>query len=338
MPTRALVLATAFACLLAGPPAHAQHDGAGCNGADLRDRLTPAETAALAAATATTPFAEGRIWQARRDGTTLTLIGTLHLPDPRHQPLIETISPLIAAADLMLLEMTPQEVSAMQAALAADPSMMYLTEGPTLPELLDAATWAAVAEAARARSIPPFLASRFQPWFLMLNLSMPPCAMPDIMSGAPGLDQLLMREAEAAGVPMAALDPWDTIFTLFAQSDIDSQIALLHLSLLDPDLQSELFVAMRDGYFAGHIAEIWELSRLSLSFLPDLSPADGAAYFALTEEVLITARNAAWIDVVDTAATAHDTIVLAAGAAHLPGHSGLLALLQSDGWTITRLD
>jgi len=330
---RALVLATALAALLAAAPAHAL-----CSGATLLDRLTPAQTAALATATAATPFAEGRLWQARRGDTTLTLIGTLHLADPRHQPLIETVSPLIAAADLVLLEMTPQEEAAMQAALATDPSLMFRTDGPTLPERLDEATWAAVAEAARARNIPPFIASRFQPWFLMLTFSVPPCAMPDMMSGGPGLDQLLMREAEAAGVPMAALEPWDTIFELFAQSDIDSPIALLHLTLLDPDLQSEMLVAMRDSYFAGRIAETWELSRLSLNFLPDLSAAEGAALFALTEEALLTTRNAAWIRVIDTAAAAHDSIVLAAGAAHLPGQQGLLTLLQSDGWSITRLD
>lgn len=330
---RTVIAATALTLSLAGSATHAL-----CNGPSLLDRLPPDARAQLDRAIAATPFGEGRLWQAERAGTTMVLVGTMHLADPRHAPLIEAATAHIAAADLVLLEMTPQEEAAMQTAITSDPDLMFLTEGPTLPELLDDATWAAVAEAARARDIPPFLASRFQPWFLMLTLSMPPCAMPDMIAGNPGLDQQLMRIAEGAGVPMQPLEAWDTIFALFAEGDIDSQIALLRLSLLDPDLQTEMFVAMLDGYFAGRIAEIWELTRLSMSFLPDLTDAEGAALFALTEEALLTRRNAAWMSVIASAAAAHDRIVLAAGAAHLPGEAGLLALLQAEGWAVTRLD
>ncbi len=38
-----------------------------------------------------------------------------------------------------------------------------------------------------------------QPWFLMVTLGMPPCAMDQIMAQEPGLDFLLMDLANSLG-------------------------------------------------------------------------------------------------------------------------------------------
>ncbi|MDD8022590.1 MAG: TraB/GumN family protein, partial [Paracoccaceae bacterium] len=56
----------------------------------------------------------------------------------------------------------------------------------------------------------------------------------------------------------------------------------------------------------------------------------------LSEELLIATRNRAWLPVIEDA-LADGPAVLAAGALHLSGEAGLLALLRADGFTITRL-
>jgi uncharacterized protein YbaP (TraB family) len=56
------------------------------------------------------------------------------------------------------------------------------------------------------------------------------------------------------------------------------------------------------------------------------------------EQMLLIDRNTAWIPVIDAAVTGHQNAVVAVGAAHLPGESGILNLLEQDGWTISRLD
>ncbi|MCC5974052.1 MAG: TraB/GumN family protein [Rubellimicrobium sp.] len=305
-----------------------------CSGPSLIDRLTPAELKALDARTAEIPFSDGLLWTAERDGKTVTLIGTMHIFDPRLAPIRDRVGPMIAAADLLLLEMTPAEEREMQAAMANDPSLMFLTDGPTLPELLDDETWAAVADAARARNIPPFMAAKFQPWFLMLTLSMPACAMDHMMMGEQGLDHMLMTDAAAAGVAMQALEDWDTLFRIFDEGTIEEQLDYLALSLMSPELSEEMFVAMLDGYFAGEVARIWELSRFAMRFMPGLDPDEADALFDMTDEALLARRNHAWIPVIEAAAARHDDIVVAAGAAHLPGEDGVLYLLAEQGWTI----
>jgi uncharacterized protein len=308
-----------------------------CGGPSLLDRLGPEDRAELDRVVAGMPFSEGLIWEAERDGRVITLAGTMHIYDPRIEGVEDRLLPMLEGQDLLLLEMTPAEQAQMQDALAADPSLMLLSDGQTLPALLDAATWAALSEAAGDRNIPPVMAARLRPWFLMLSLSMPVCAMGYLADGPQGLDLTLMEAAGKAGVPMQALEPWDTVFNVLEQGTMEEQLDFLRMGILDAETQQQMFVAMLDGYFAGNVAEVWELSRLSTRFIPGISPADAEALFAATEDVLLTGRNEDWIPVIEAAAAEHVRIMVAAGAAHMTGTGGILALLQDRGWTVTRV-
>ena len=325
-------LLTAVLCTLA-LPLHAL-----CSGADVRSRLDAADLARLDATVADTPFGTGIAWTARKAGRQITVIGTMHVFDPRIPPLAYALQPTIAAADLLLVEAGPEEEETMTRAMATDPSLMFLTDGPTLPDRLDEETWQALADAARARGVPVILAAKMQPWYLAMTLSMPPCAMPDVMAGKRGLDASLIEDATFAGVPVQALEPWDTLFTVMAADPVEDQIEQLRLSITEDALQAEMFGTMLDSYFAGQTAEIWELSRIMSENMPSITPAKGAALFQSIEDGLLTTRNAAWIPVIDTASDSHPNLVVAVGAAHLPGKNGVLNLLAQDGWTLAPLN
>ena len=92
---------------------------------------------------------------------------------------------------------------------------------------------------------------------------------------------------------------------------------------------------MLDSYFAGRVQEMWELSRITLRFMPDIDPAQAEASFAQVEEQILVARNHAWIPVIEAAAADNNRMVVAVGAAHLPGVNGVLQLMENAGWTIT---
>jgi uncharacterized protein len=305
-----------------------------CDGPSLLDRLSGAERAALDERVAATPFSEGLLWTARRDDKTLTIAGTIHIYDERLEAIAAQLEDAITGADLLMLEMTPSQEEEMQQLLLAEPDRVFITEGPTLPELLDEDTWAAVVDALRARNIPPFLAAKFQPWYLMISLAMPGCAMPEMVSGRRGLDHMVMDRAIAADVPLQALEPWDTLFTILDAGHIEEQIALLRMSLMAPELQEEMFVALVDGYFEERIGEVWELSRISADFVPGLDRAEADRALELSQDLLLVQRNRDWIPVIEDAAERHDRIVVAAGAAHLPGEDGILSLLRARGWSI----
>lgn len=315
-------------------PALAQ---AACSGPSLVDRLTAEQRADLERATARMSYGEGLFWTARKADRQITLAGTMHLFDDRHALLLDRMAAPLAEAGLLLTEMAPGDETAMQRAMARDPSLVFITDGPTLPERLSEDDWQELAEAARDRQMPGVMAAKSQPWFLSMTLSIPPCAMGDLIAGKTGLDHMIMDRAEAEGVPIASLEDWRTIPSHFQAIPMEDQIDMLRMALMAPDLQEEAFVAMLDSYFAGRVAEIWELSRLSIELLDPAERAAARAGFEMTEDLLLDARNAAWLPVILDAAERHDRVVVAAGAAHLPGETGILALLEAEGWQISPL-
>ncbi|MBE0413644.1 TraB/GumN family protein [Yoonia sp.] len=318
---------------LVGFPAAAE-----CTDTSYVDRLSPGQTSALAAAVADMPYAQGLIWRARKGDQIITLAGTMHVYDPRLEPIRDQLRPDVTTADLILLEATPAEERQLQDLMTTQPDVLFITDGPTLPELLDEPTWQLIADAVRDRNIPAFLAAKMQPWYLSMVLSIPACLSNDMMAGNLGLDAMIIEDAMAADVPMQALEPYTTLFDIFQNDPIDEQIAMLRVALGAPDLQDEIFVATLDSYFARDVGRLWELSRIAIADVPGLTQAEATRLFAESEKALLIDRNLAWIPVIDAALAQHDNIVVAVGAAHLVGAYGLPQLLENDGWALTRLD
>lgn len=318
---------------LVGLPAAAE-----CTGISYLDQLDATQTAALDAAVADIPYAQGLIWQARKDDREITLAGTMHIYDRRLEPIRDALYPAVTGADLILLEATPAEERALQELMTTQPDVLFITDGPTLPELLDEDTWQLIADAVRARNVPAFMAAKMQPWYLSMVLSIPACVSDDLMAGNRGLDAMIIEDAIAADVPMQALEPYTTLFEIFQNEPIEDQIAMLRVGLGVPDQQEQIFVATLDRYFARDVGRLWELSRITMADVPGVTLQEATELFAETEQALLIDRNLAWMPVINAATAQHDSIVVAAGAAHLVGEYGLLQLLENDGWTLTRLD
>ncbi|NUB44410.1 TraB/GumN family protein [Fertoebacter nigrum] len=327
-------LSALAALLFLALPAHAE-----CKGANLIAALPPAERAELDAAVAAQPHASGNFWQATRRTAAgeerIWLIGTYHMDDPRHAATMAAVGPMLARARTLLVEAGPEEQAALKAALAKDPALMFVYDGPTLPERMAAAEWQAVTDAMRTRGVPPFLAAKFQPWYLSMLLGMPACAM-DKMKAANGLDAQLIAQAAVQGLPVRALEPYDTVFSLFGSLTADQQLGMIRSALAMESQGADYAVTLADAYFAGESRQIWEFLRLASHKLPGATPAKAEAEFAMMEEAMMMARNRAWIPVIEAAAK--DGPVLAAfGALHLPGKEGVLALLERQGYVVEAL-
>ncbi|KAA9010383.1 TraB/GumN family protein [Histidinibacterium aquaticum] len=314
--------------LLAGPAA------AVCDGPSFADEMTEAERQAAAAEAEAMPYSEGLFWEATRGDRRITLVGTMHAWDPRLTPMLDSVRPAIEEADLLMVEVTPEEEARMQEALAEDPSRILVTEGPTLPERLSEETWHSLVEAARARQVPGFMAARMKPWYLTLTLATPPCAMTDLMAGREGLDRMILDAAEEAGLPAESLEPWETVLDVFSSAPEDEQMEMLRLAAGPPDLQTRGFVAMLESYFAEETGRAWADSRFAAYRTPGLSRERADEIFELTAEDLLHTRNRAWIARLEETEAEH--ILLAAGALHLPGKQGLLNLLAESGWLVER--
>ncbi len=307
-----------------------------CSGPDYLSSLEPDTVAAITARADAVPFGQGLIWQATRGDAKITLLGTMHLYDDRHQDLMIRVTPFLQESDLILLEMTPEVEAQAQSGMLSNPEMLFLPlDSPTLPELLPAEDWDMLASEISKRGIPSILAAKSQPWYIAMSLAIPTCAMADIASGKRGLDHMIMDWATTHSVDMQALEPWDTLFTIMSADSFEDQLTNLQLTLQTISDQPPLMMSLLNEYFEEKPALIWEISRYSVENTPGISPADAAMLMQDMQTDLLDTRNANWIPVITAASAQNDTMVVAVGAAHLPGETGVLRLLEQQGWTIT---
>lgn len=309
--------------------------GAECVGRNLIAAMPEADRSALLARAHDVPHAQGNLWRAHKGELEITLVGTYHMDDSRHTETLARLDPALDAARSVLVEAGPNEMAALKSRLGSEPGLMVITEGPTLPEQLSPEVWDKLSTAMRLRGMPPFMAAKLQPWYLSMMLSIPPCAL-DSMGEDRGLDAQVITEAQARGLPVQALEPYDTIFDIFGDMAQEDQLSMITAALALEDLSEDMSVTLADSYFAEESRLIWEFSRTQALTLADYTPERVAHEFAVMEEALMVRRNRAWIPVL-TAAAKTGPVVAAFGALHLPGADGVLTLLETEGYTLERL-
>lgn len=303
-----------------------------CSRVDLIGDLDSAGEAELADLVAPHPFPTGNVWRAEMGNSTIHVIGTFHLSDPRFVPMMVEIEPILAAADMIYLESSAEDLAALEQKMLSDPTMLIITSGPTLVDMLSDENWARFEDAMTARGIPGFMAAKMQPWYASMMLAIPPCAMSAAISQN-GLDQRIIEFAEGAGIPTAGLEDPEATLNLFAEEDMASQIEMLRATLVMNEQADAMFTTMLEAYFDGRHREIWEFNRMIALAAPEAEVEDYAGLFQEMEDTLLTTRNTNWMEVL-LPATVSGNYVVAVGAGHLSGHTGVLNLLAEAGYVI----
>ncbi|MCZ0963306.1 TraB/GumN family protein [Paracoccus benzoatiresistens] len=314
-----------------------------CVGTNLFEIMTPDQRAQIDAAVSGVPYHRGLLWRASKGDQSMTLVGTYHFGDPRHDAMLARLEPMIADAATVLVEAGPEEERKLTEALAADPALMVDATGPTLPERLDDKDWRRLSDAMAKRGTPAVVTSKLRPWYVAMMLGISPCMMEQMAeSGPQGLDHRLVDRAEALDVPVRALEPWDTVFTLFRDLTPQQEIEMVRAALPTASYADDYAVTLTDAYFAGDIWAIWEFGRFDAYRNSGLTREQIDAQMDLAQRQLMDGRNRAWIgpltQAAGDAARQGKGIVAGFGALHLPGEGGVLRLLEKDGWTIERLD
>ena len=145
-----------------------------CGTVDLIAELDADDRARLDALVAPHAYSNGNLWRADKDGKTVIVAGTLHIPDQRLTPMIDDIRPFVEKADILILEATSEDEAALAGLASTNPDFFFITKGPTLIDLLGPEDWARTEEMLSALGVPGFLGAKFQPWYMNLTLAIPP--------------------------------------------------------------------------------------------------------------------------------------------------------------------
>lgn len=316
----------------------------GCTGANLIEALPAKDRARIQQAADTVPYHQGLLWQASKGDQRITLAGTYHFGDPRHQRMLDRLAAPLADAAAVYVEAGPEEEARLTRALTEDPSLMVATEGPTLPERLEPKEWQTLSQAMAERGTPAMVTAKLRPWYVAVMLGVSPCMLRDAVEAGDtaGLDHLLIAEAEAQDLPVRALEPWDTVFTLFTDLTPAQEIDMIRAALPAATYADDYAVTLTEAYFSGDVWLIWEFGRDDAYRNSGLDRQKVDEQMRFAQARLMDRRNQSWIAPLTRgaaqAARQGKGIVAGFGALHLPGEQGVLRLLERDGWSIERLD
>ncbi len=272
------------------------------------------------------------LWKIESPGAATSYIfGTIHLPRPSVTNLPDVVADALRNADAVYTEipMDPATVLGMM------PRMM-LPDGGTLTELLPPDLYAdlgtTVATIQPSLDLTPF--ERMKIWAVAAGL----VSMEDQLKypGAVALDLLLFQRAAMSGKETGGLETVDEQLSLFDDLYREQQIALLRETIrqlrefaAEGKSPTDLLV---DTYLAGDLDGLEsEMNRWMSAGDPELN--------AWILDRLLIRRNLLMAERMAEKIRAHPTTgyFFAVGAAHLYGAQGVIALLEKDGFTLTRL-
>ncbi|WP_339113216.1 TraB/GumN family protein [Thioclava sp. GXIMD2076] len=305
---------------------------AACTGRNLFDAMPRATRMALTEKARQTAYGQGVVWRATKGTQSIILVGTNHVPDPRHLALQQALLPEFDKISALLVEAGPDEEAALQKAMGERSDLMFMAD-KTLPDMMSQRDWQALRQLGADRGIPAPLLAKMQPSFVMITLSMPRCMLGSLQAGQGGVDKRMMAEAQARNVPIMPLEPFDTLFTLMEGVPQEDEIAMLKSAMEATEDGDATMATMADLYARGEIQLIWEFERQQALDRGE-DPAAVTHQLAITHDLLITTRNRNWMPVIEKAA-AKGPIMVAAGALHMVGGDGLLTLLAQEGWQIS---
>lgn len=312
-------------------PALAQ---AACSGEDLRPRLSAKSAARLEQAVAKVPFAEGNHWIARRGEQSIHVVGTMHLGDGRMHRVMRQLRPLILSSDLVFLEQLasnlpedPQEV------MKTYQHHFVMPRGKRLDQLLSPADYDAIRLQAQLLGISQDIAPFVQPWVYSRRLRASGCG-PRGLTGPRGLDERIRRFSLKRGIALAALEKPGDGLRAFSGRPLKDQLRLLELNLHNSFSNNDLAVTRREAFFDENLTEGWILTSWKRAEAAGRDRAQIERLDAQLFRRLHDNRNKAWMSVLRS--RTEKDILVAVGAAHLPGRNGVLNLLQRQGYILER--
>jgi uncharacterized protein len=254
------------------------------------------------------PFAPAPLlWQVRNDKGSAWIYGTLHTGGATYVPqaawdALATCSTFVMETDIDHIE---QEDVIARALLPSGQSLETMMSRPAWKRLVVAMT-GKLSEAQLRR---------FKPWFVSVVLAQ------SFLPGGEATDQALKARAIQQGATLTYLESWqEQLDALEAGTDVAS----LELMLADLDKAKRELDELVEAYRAGDVDAITRITT---------DPASGMSAVALNR--LLYARNRAWVPRIEELVGAGGAFI-AVGAGHLPGPGGLLELLTTRGYKVTR--
>lgn len=258
----------------------------------------------------------GLIYEIRRDDAAVGyLVGTMHSEDPRVMAVLDTVQPLLKRVDTLAVELVPDAVTMVAVAAA---SMLPVDQ--RLQDVIGSARYTALRAAAARLGLPEAALMRLKPWAAALTLATPP-----VKTGIV-LDVAIYLQAADRGLRVLGLESAAEQLAVFQQMPLSEQLELLDEMIKNaPDLPLQLEELVL-AYLSGDPQQLTAV----VGQQHDQTAAAIAHWF---DEVLLRQRNHRMLQRI-LPLLGEGTVMIAVGALHLLGESGLVSTLRAQGYDV----
>ncbi len=266
------------------------------------------------------------LWEVRDGEKSVYLLGTFHLLEASDYPLDPKVYTALDDAEKVFFELSPEALADPRLGLKFAQAGIR-TDGRTLQQSLDAATWEAATQLASQAGVPVETLQRMEPWFAALTLTMAEMTAAGL-DPALGLDKHLAQRAARAGKRTAGLETPEDQIALFDGMKTGVQLAQLRdVVERSEEIRGEtewLHRQWREG----------DVDALYWGMAAAMKARDPALYARIN-----TQRNSAWVSRVKALldAPGDDDAMVAVGTLHLLGAEGLVQQLAASGYSVERL-
>ena len=281
-----------------------------------------AMAAGVAAPMAGTPYTRGLLFRIEQRGKPPSYVfGTLHSNDPR----VTRIPRAVATAFDSTRRLAPEIfVSAVE--LPEFFAASQFDDGRALADFFDPVSLERLAAALGPRAPPPRVFAKLKPWAVLLLLAQPHSDDP-----APTLDQALVEAARARGMRVLGLELLQEQISSLDAIPMATQVALVRWTLDRHDSLAADHERTIAAWLARDLKELAALAHAPGRDDPALAP-----HFAALNKHLIAHRSLLMAHRLYLPLR-EGRVFVAVGALHLYGHEGLLALIERQGYRVTRV-
>jgi len=274
----------------------------------------------LAATTrADTDRSHGLLWEISKTGQVPShLFGTIHSEDPGVVDLPVPVKQAFDASNSVALEVLLDTEAMMYSSTA-----MLMLDGRSLSGVLGVPLYKQVAEAIVSRGVPEPVLNRMKPWAAAVTLSTP------VLETGQVLDMVLYKDALQQEKPVYGLETVREQLDLFDALSESDQIILLRDAVENLPALEAMNAELLKAYKQRDLAGLLTINETSMQTGDQRLAKDFQRRVVDDRNHLMAERMQPYLQ--------QGKAFVAVGALHLPGETGLLNLLEQQGYTVRRV-
>lgn len=267
------------------------------------------------------PFGQGLLWRISGKGKADSFVlGTIHIADARVSTLAPPVRDTLARSRTLATEPLAETFDARVSELEE------FDDGRRLETLVGTEAFGQLRDELTAQGMPERVIKRLKPWAAMMRIARQPRN-----GDEPTLDEHLLRAAQGRRMRVISLELVEEQIASFDAIPLDSQVAMLKHVLRNRDAIAATAEPTIGAWLRGDLAALARIADRSVERHPAME-----YHYRQFERHLIRNRTLLMHHRL-LMPLREGSVFVAVGASHLHGRQGLLALLQKDGYRVTRL-